>query len=98
MSHGVQFAIYYVLFFFWLALVTRLVVEVVKSFARQWRGPSSALAAGSLEIAFLVTDPPIRLLRKMIPPVRIGTVDLDLSITILFFVVFIAMRYAQPLV
>ncbi|HEY1973166.1 MAG TPA: YggT family protein [Pseudonocardia sp.] len=98
MSHGVQFAIYYVLFFFWLALVTRLVVEVVKSFARQWRGPSSPLAAGSLEIAFLVTDPPIRLLRKMIPPVRIGTVDLDLSITILFFVVFIAMRYAQPLV
>jgi YggT family protein len=96
MSSGVKFAIYYVLFFFWLALVTRLVVEVVKSFARQWRGPHSALVAGSLEIAFVVTDPPIRLLRKLIPPVRLGTVDWDLSITILFFAVFIAMRAAQP--
>lgn len=97
MGLGVQFAIYYVLFFFWLALVTRLVVEVLKSFARKWRGPSSAMAAGSLEVAFVVTDPPIKLLRKIIPPVRIGTVDLDLSMAILFFVVFIAMRYAQPL-
>ncbi|WP_028936062.1 YggT family protein [Pseudonocardia spinosispora] len=94
MNIGVQYAIYYVLFFFWLALVTRLVVEVVKSFARHWRGPSG-VAAGSLEVAFVVTDPPIKLLRKLIPPVRLGSVDLDLSITILFFVVFIAMRYAH---
>lgn len=98
MAIGVQFAIYYLLFFFWLALVARLVVEVVKSFARKWRGPTSALAAGSLEVAFVVTDPPIRLLRKWIPPIRLGNVDLDLSITLLFFAVFIAMNIARPLV
>ncbi|GAA5175825.1 YggT family protein [Pseudonocardia eucalypti] len=98
MAIGVQFAIYYLLFFFWLALVARLVVEVVKSFARKWRGPSSALAAGTLEVAFVVTDPPIRLLRKWIPPIRLGNVDLDLSITLLFFAVFIAMNIARPLV
>lgn len=98
MAIGVQFAIYYLLFFFWLALVARLVVEVVKSFARKWRGPSSALAAGSLEVAFVVTDPPIRLLRKWIPPIRLGNVDLDLSITLLFFAVFIAMNIARPMV
>jgi YggT family protein len=96
MSLGVQFAIYYVLFFFWLALVTRLIVEVLRSFARRWRGPSNGLAAGSLEVAFVVTDPPIKLLRRIIPPVRLGTVDLDLSITILFFVVFIVMRVVHP--
>jgi YggT family protein len=96
MGLGVQFAIYYVLFFFWLALVARLVVEVVKSFARNWRGPHSGLAAGTLEIAFLVTDPPVKLLRKLIPPVRLGAVSLDLSITVLFFVVFIAMTVAHP--
>lgn len=98
MAIGVQFAIYYLLFFFWLALVARLVVEVVKSFARKWRGPSSALAAGTLEVAFVVTDPPIRLLRKWIPPIRLGNVDLDLSITLLFFAVFIAMNIARPMV
>jgi YggT family protein len=96
MPLGVQFAIYYVLFFFWLALVTRLVVESLRSFARQWRGPSNELAAGSLELAFVVTDPPMRLLRRLIPPIRLGNVDLDLSITILFFVVFIAMQVLHP--
>lgn len=96
MPLGVQFAIYYVLFFFWLALVARLVVEVVKSFARQWRGPSSGIAAGTLEVAFLVTDPPVKLLRRLIPPVRLGAVSLDLSITVLFFVVYIAMQFAHP--
>ena len=98
MPLGVQFAIYYVLFFFWLALVTRLVVESLRSFARQWRGPrsNSRLAAGSLELAFVVTDPPMRLLRRLIPPIRLGNVDLDLSITILFFVVFIAMQVLHP--
>lgn len=96
MGLGVQFAIYYALFFFWLALVTRLVVEVVRSFARKWRGPNSPLAAGTLEVAFMVTDPPLRLLRKLIPPVRLGAVSLDLSITVLFFVVFIAMSVAHP--
>ncbi|WP_028921115.1 YggT family protein [Pseudonocardia acaciae] len=96
MGLGIQFAIYYVLFFFWLALVTRLVVEVLKSFARSWRGPNSAIGAGTLEIAFVVTDPPIKLLRRLIPPVRMGAVSLDLSITVLFFVVFIAMVSVKP--
>ncbi|MBV9313668.1 MAG: YggT family protein [Pseudonocardia sp.] len=96
MGLEVQFAIYYVLFFFWLALVVRLVVEVLRSFARKWRGPSSGLAAGTLEVAFLVTDPPVRLLRRLIPPVRLGAVDLDLSITVLFFVVFIGVQVSHP--
>jgi YggT family protein len=95
MPLGLQFAIYYVLFFFWLALVVRLVVEVLRSLARKWRGPSSTLGAGSLELAFAVTDPPVKLLRRRIPPVRLGTVDLDLSITLLFFVVFIGMRISR---
>jgi YggT family protein len=96
MPLGLQFAIYYVLFFFWLALVVRLVVEVLRSFARSWRGPSSSLGAGSLELAFSVTDPPVKLLRRLIPPVRLGAVDLDLSITLLFFVVFIGMQVSRP--
>ena len=96
MGLGVQFAIYYVLFFFWLALVVRLVVEILRSFARKWRGPSSPLAAGGLEVAFLVTDPPVKLLRRLIPPVQLGAVSLDLSITLLFFVVFIGMQVSRP--
>ena len=96
MGTGLQFGIYYVLFFFWLALVVRLVVEVLRSFAPKWRGPSMPIAASALEMAFVVTDPPLKLLRRLIPPVQLGTVSLDLSITLLFFVVFIGMQVARP--
>nr|WP_222131820.1 YggT family protein [Pseudonocardia sp. C8] len=81
--------IYYVLFFFWLLLAARIVVETVRSFARQWRpaGPPAV----ALEVVFTVTDPPVKLLRRVIPVVRIGGVGLDLSIMVLVLVVFIAM-------
>ncbi|MDT7624066.1 MAG: hypothetical protein QOF99_4967, partial [Pseudonocardiales bacterium] len=39
---------------------------------------------------------PVRLLRRLIPPVRLGAVSLDLSITVLFVVVFIAMSAVHP--
>jgi YggT family protein len=37
-SLAIQFVLYYVLFFFWLLLIGRIVVELVRSFARQWIG------------------------------------------------------------
>ncbi|WP_374108773.1 YggT family protein [Pseudonocardia sp. ICBG1293] len=81
--------IYYILFFFWLLLAARIVVEMVRSFARQWR-PAGAPAV-ALEVVFTVTDPPVKLLRRVIPVVRIGGVGLDLSIMVLLLVVFISM-------
>ncbi|MBN9734592.1 MULTISPECIES: YggT family protein [unclassified Pseudonocardia] len=89
MSTAIGFLIYYVLFFFWLLLAARIVVEMVRSFARQWRpaGPPAV----ALEVVFTVTDPPVKLLRRVIPVVRIGGVGLDLSIMVVVLVVFIAM-------
>lgn len=89
MSTAIGFLVYYVLFFFWLLLAARIVVEMVRSFARQWR-PAGAPAV-ALEVVFTVTDPPVKLLRRVIPVVRIGGVGLDLSIMVLVLVVFIAM-------
>lgn len=90
----VLFLIYYVLFFFWLLLVGRIVVELVRSFARQW-APAGHTAV-ALEVVFTVTDPPVKLLRRVIPVVRIGGVGLDLSIMVLLLVVFILMSIARP--
>lgn len=95
MAANVQYVVYYVLFFFWLTLVARLVVELVRSFARSWRGPVG-WAAVAVETVYTVTDPPVRLLRRVIPTVRLGGVGLDLSITVLFFAVFIGMQIARP--
>ncbi|ANY05084.1 YggT family protein [Pseudonocardia sp. HH130630-07] len=93
MSTAIGFLVYYVLFFFWLLLAARIVVEMVRSFARQWR-PAGAPAV-ALEVVFTVTDPPVKLLRRVIPVVRIGGVGLDLSIMVLVLAVFIVMSIAR---
>jgi YggT family protein len=90
----VRLALYWVLFAFWLLLTARVVVELVRAFAREWR-PAGGVAV-ALESIYTVTDPPVRLLRRIIPMVRIGGVGLDLSIMVLLLVVFIAMRLAYP--
>ena len=86
--------LYYLLFFFWLLLTARVVVELVRAFAREWR-PGGGVAI-TLETIYTVTDPPVRLLRRLIPTVRIGGIGLDLSIMVLLLVVFILMRLAYP--
>ncbi len=86
--------VYYVLFVFWLLLVARVVVELVRSFAREWH-PAGGVAV-TLETIYTVTDPPVRLFRRIIPTVRIGNVGLDLSIMVLLLVVFILMQLAYP--
>ena len=50
----------------------------------------------ALETVYTVTDPPVRLLRRIIPTVRIGGIGLDLSIIVLLLVVIILMRVADP--
>ncbi|MCP3797750.1 YggT family protein [Allokutzneria sp. A3M-2-11 16] len=86
--------LYYLLFFFWLLLTARVVVELVRAFAREWR-PAGGVAV-TLETIYTVTDPPVRAARRVIPMVRIGGVGLDLSIMVLLLVVFILMRLVSP--
>ena len=82
--------LYYAVFFFWLLLTARIVIELVRVFARDWR-PAGGVAIAS-ESIYTVTDPPVRLLRRVIPTVRIGGVGLDLSIMVLLLVVYILMQ------
>ena len=91
---AVLYVLYYALFFFWLLLTARIVVELVRAFARDWR-PAGGVAV-SLETVYTVTDPPVRALRRIIPIVRVGRVGLDLSIMVLLLVVFILMRLVDP--
>jgi len=59
--------------FLWI----RFVVDWVQVFARQWEPRGPLLVA--LEGVYTVTDPPIVALRRVVPPLRIGSVALDLS-------------------
>jgi YggT family protein len=55
----------------------RFVVDWVQVFARRW-SPSGVLLV-VLEGVYTVTDPPIKALRRVIPPLRLGSIVLDLS-------------------
>jgi YggT family protein len=91
----VKTVLYYALFLFWLLLTARIVIELVRAFAREWR-PSGGVAV-ALETIYTVTDPPVRVARRVIPMVRIGGVGLDLSIMVLLLLVFILMQVALSL-
>lgn len=64
-------------------LLGRIIIEMIQSFSRNFRPPRWFCLIG--EVLFILTDPPVKLLRRLIPPVRMGQVALDLSILVLFF-------------
>ncbi len=76
----------------WL-VIARFVVDWIQVLARQWR-PSGVVAV-ICEVIYTVTDPPLRALRKVIPPIRLGQVMLDLSPMILIIVLVIAQGVAR---
>lgn len=80
-------AIGLVLLVFYLLIIARLIVETTRSFARSWR-PVGAAAVG-LEVVFVVTDPPMKALRRVIPPLRLGGISLDISVWVLLLMVWI---------
>jgi YggT family protein len=79
--------VYYVLWLYLLLLIGRLIIDWVQSFSRSWS--PSGLLAGVAEVIFTATDPPLRLLRRYLRPVRLGNVALDLSYTLLFLVIIV---------
>lgn len=73
--------LYYVVFLFFVVLIGRLVLEWVQVFARDWRPRGAVLVVA--EVVYSITDPPLRTLRKVIKPIRLGQVQLDLAFMVL---------------
>lgn len=84
-----------VLGLFFLALLARLVFDWVFVLSRSWepRGPIVLV----LEATYSVTDPPLKALRRVIPPLRIGSVSLDLGFLVLIIAVQIALSIVSRL-
>jgi len=80
----------FALFLFFIVLLGRLVLDWVQAFARQWR-PRGALLVVA-ELIYTVTDPPLRALRKVIPPLTLGSVRLDLAFLVLMVATTVLMR------
>jgi YggT family protein len=80
---------------FLLLLIGRLVLDWIQVFAREWRPKGPILVVA--EIIYTVTDPPLKLLRRLIPPLRLGSVQLDLAFFILFLLTYVLLNVLQQL-
>jgi YggT family protein len=84
-----------VLWLYWLVLIGRLVFDFVQIFARSWqpRGPLLLVA----EAIYTLTDPPLKALRRIIPPLKLGGIQLDLAFLVLIIAVQILISVASRL-
>lgn len=75
----------YVLWLYLLVLIGRVIFDWVQFFAREWRPRGVVLILA--EAIYTVTDPPLRALRRVIPPLTLGQIRLDLAFIVLFLLV-----------
>jgi YggT family protein len=84
----------YALYFLVGLLFVRFIMSYVMMFARNFR--PTGLVAAILELAYSVTDPPLRALRRFIPPLRLGNVSVDLSFIVLFISAYVLIDVISP--
>jgi YggT family protein len=78
-----------------LVLIARLVLDYVPLFNRQWRPKGAGLVLA--ELAYTLTDPPIRFFRRVVPPLRLGTISIDFGFALTMIVVLILMTVVRAL-
>ena len=66
-----------VLWIFLLVLFARMILSWIPVLVRDWQPRGPMLVAA--EVIYSVTDPPLRALRKVLKPVRVGNMMLDLA-------------------
>lgn len=80
--------------FFYL-MIARFIVELVMSFSRSWK--PSGLLLPILDVTYTITDPPLKFVRRFVPPLQIGPIALDLAWTIVLFAVLILQGFVRGL-
>ncbi|WP_024288704.1 YggT family protein [Cellulomonas sp. KRMCY2] len=89
MFGAVADVLYLVVWLFVLIMFVRLVLEWVQAFARDWRPRGVWIVV--FEVVYTVTDPPLRLVRRFVPPLTIGAFRLDLAFMIVLIACYILM-------
>lgn len=74
--------LYAIVGFYTLMVIVRLIIEMIQSFSKHFDPPRWFMVVA--EFFFVTTDPPIKLLRRYIPPLPLGGVALDVSVIVLF--------------
>lgn len=79
--------VYVALVVFFVLMWARFVLDLVRMIARRWRPRGLVLVLA--EAVYAVTDPPIKLVRRVIPPLRVGGAALDFAWSIVMLLVII---------
>lgn len=76
-------------------LLTRLILDWIPFFNREWRPRGAGLVAA--EIVYTVTDPPIKMFRRFIPPLRIGAIAIDFGFALTMLLCFILLSVTRTI-
>ena len=78
----VAIVLYWLVTIFIVILWVRVIFDLATSLVRGFRPKGFFLVLA--DIAYRITDPPVRAIRKVIKPIRVGGAYLDLSVLVLF--------------
>lgn len=82
--------VHLVLLLYVFVLFARLILDYIPMFNREWRPKGFGLVVA--EAVYTLTDPPIRFFRRIIPPLRIGSLSLDFGFALTLLIVLILMN------
>ena len=93
--HVVTLVGYYFLVAFVISMWIRFLVDLARSLRPTWRPRGFWLVFLTIVIGF--TDPPLKLTRRIVKPVRMGPVAIDFAWTIVLLVAVILMYVVSSL-
>ena len=85
--YAVRQLLHLIVWVYLLVVFGRLILDWIRVFARDWRPKGVMLVVA--ETVYTLTDPPLRALRKVVPPLRIGGVALDLAFLLMVVVLYV---------
>lgn len=88
--NAIRQVLHFVVLIFFVLLIGRVVIDWIQVLARDWRPRGVLLVVA--EAIYSATDPPLRALRRVVPPLRLGQIQIDLAFMILFFVTLVLLN------
>ena len=89
------YALYWACMFYTFVLVARVIFDLLMMLSRDWQPTGALLVFANL--VYKLTDPPLRLIGKYVPPLRMGGVAIDLGFILLFIAVRMLQQFAVSL-
>ena len=78
-----------------LVLLVRMVLDWIPFFNHEWRPKGPGLVAA--EVVYTLTDPPLKMFRRVIPPLRVGQIAIDFGFTITMLLCLVLLSVTRSL-